>query len=132
MKKCFALAALIATSLVSVQTASAGEPNLAALGLGSMTQMNHSQAMGIRGQTRRATTVTAVDGRTSDARVGGIIVIGGIGGGGGFIGGAAGVGTLSTATSGYAAVGTTSAAGWSYSRASLTNGSFTASASQAR
>ncbi len=132
MKKCLAVAALIATSFVSIQTVSAGEPNLNAMGLGSMTQMNHSQAMSIRGQTRRATTVTAVDGRTSDARVGGVIILGGIGGGGGFIGGAAGVGTLSTATSGYAAVGTTSASGWSYSRASLNRGSFTASASQAR
>lgn len=132
MKKCLALAALIATSIVSVQSVDAGEPNLGALGLGSMTPMNQVQAMAVRGQTRRATTLTAVDGRTSDARVGGVIVLGGIGGGGGFIGGAAGVGTLSTATSGYAAVGTTSAAGWSYSRASLNNGSFTASASRAR
>ena len=118
--------------LVSAQTVSAGEPNLGALGLGSMTKMSHTQSKAVRGQTRPSTTVS-VDGRTFDAKIGGIIIIGGGPiGGGGFIGGAAGVGSLSTATSGYSATGRTSASGWSASQARLVGGSFAASSAVAQ
>jgi len=127
MKMSLMLVALVSGILASAQNASAGEPNLNSLGLSSMTQISHAQAKMVRGQTRRATSTVTVTGSTFDAKAGGIIVFGGGSIGSGFIGGAAGVGSLSTAQSGFSATGTTSATGWSSSRATLTGGSFTTS-----
>ena len=132
MKMSLMVIALVSVILTSAQSASAGEPNLNSLGLSSMTKISHAQAKTVRGQTRRATSTVTVTGSTFDARAGGIIVLGGGFVGSGFIGGAAGVGSLSTARSGYSATGTTSATGWSASRATLTGGSFTTSTATAR
>ena len=132
MKRLIVTLALAAAVCLSSQTASAGEPNLGALGLGSMKSMSHAQAKTVRGQTRRALTTVSVFGSSFDAKAGGIVIVGGGPVGGGFIGGIGGVGSLSTATSGYSATGTTAAGGWSFSRATLANGSFSTSRAFAR
>ncbi|MCA9191781.1 MAG: hypothetical protein KDB03_08465 [Planctomycetales bacterium] len=148
MRNLVASMALMA-ALVFVSTpAKAGEPNLRALGLGSMTPMTHAEAFAVRGQTRRVSTVS-VSGSTYDAKAAGIIVFGSIGGKGGGHGGGegyngkgggpnsggiqfiGGIGTLSSAQAGYSATGTSNASGWALSQATYLHGSYATSQASA-
>ncbi|MFK7738442.1 MAG: hypothetical protein AB8B50_20625 [Pirellulaceae bacterium] len=126
MKRWTSVLAMAVCSLAFTQNTQAGEPNLAAMGLGSMQTMTHTQAKAVRGQTRRVVPLTTVTvfGSTFDSRSAGIGVIGGGFIGNGFIGGGAFGLTQSQATSGFQATGVSSATGWSVSQASLFNGSF--------
>lgn len=126
MKKSFVVAALVACMAAAAPSVQAGEPNLSALGLSSMTKMTHSEAKNVRGQTRRRASVS---GSTIHGSAGAVFLGGGGKVGNGIIIGGGGIGYLSGATSSYSAYGGSSATGSSFSQGSPFNAFTTSSAS---
>jgi len=129
MKKSFVVAALVACMAAAAPSVQAGEPNLSALGLSSMTKMTHSEAKNVRGQTRR--NRASVSGSTIHGSAGAVFLGGGGQVGNGIIIGGGGIGYLSGATSSYSATGGKSATGTSFSQGSPFS-AFTTSTSSAR